>query len=74
MLYDEPLGYEFSSNAHLLAQLQFHSEEYMYRFLERFHEKYGNDFLMNELDMTLEQIHAVRDALVVKIPVPRAAL
>ncbi|GJJ77659.1 hypothetical protein EMPS_10018 [Entomortierella parvispora] len=52
------------------------NEEYLFRFLEQFHEKYGtiNDFLMNELDMTLEQIHAVRDALVVKIPVPRAVL
>ncbi|KAG0350885.1 hypothetical protein BGZ54_003586 [Gamsiella multidivaricata] len=50
--------------------------EYMFRFLERFHAKYGtiHDFLMSELNMTMEQIHAVRDALVVKIPVPRAAL
>ncbi|KAF8927819.1 hypothetical protein EDD21DRAFT_422072 [Dissophora ornata] len=52
------------------------NEEYMFRFLEEFHAKYGtvNDFLMNELDMTLEQIQAVRDALLVNIPVPRAAL
>ena len=50
--------------------------EYMLRFLERFHGKYGtiHDFLMNELDMTMPQIHAVRDALVVKIPVPQASL
>jgi len=48
----------------------------MFRFLEEFHAKYGtiNDFLMNELDMTIEQIHAVRDALVTKIPIPRAVL
>ncbi|KFH70117.1 hypothetical protein MVEG_04920 [Podila verticillata NRRL 6337] len=52
------------------------NEDYMFRFLEEFHAKYGtiNDFLMNELDMTMEQIHAVRDALVTKIPVPRAVL
>ena len=52
------------------------SEEYMFRFLEEFHAKYGtiNDFMMNELDMTLEQIQAVRDTLLVNIPVPRAAL
>ncbi|KAF9359033.1 hypothetical protein BGX34_008575 [Mortierella sp. NVP85] len=51
-------------------------EEYMFRFLEEFHAKYGtiNDFLMNELDMTMEQIHEVRDALLVNIPVPRAAM
>ncbi|KAG0317329.1 hypothetical protein BGZ99_006365 [Dissophora globulifera] len=51
-------------------------EEYMLRFLKRFHEKYGtiHEFLRNELDMTMEQIHAVRDALAVKIPVPRASL
>lgn len=48
----------------------------MFRFLEEFHAKYGtiHDFLMNELDMTMEQIHAVRDALVAKIPVPRAVM
>lgn len=48
----------------------------MFRFLEEFRAKYGtiNNFLMNELDMTIEQIHAVRDALVAKIPVPRAVL
>ncbi|KAF9380859.1 hypothetical protein CPB97_008096 [Podila verticillata] len=52
------------------------NEDYMFRFLEEFHAKYGtiNDFLMSELDMTMEQIHAVRDALVTKIPVPRAVL
>ncbi|KAG0053019.1 hypothetical protein BGZ83_001780 [Gryganskiella cystojenkinii] len=50
--------------------------EYLFRFFEQFHEKYGtiHDFLMNELDMTTEQIHAVRDALVVKFPVPHAVL
>ncbi|KAG0318645.1 hypothetical protein BGZ99_005567 [Dissophora globulifera] len=49
--------------------------EYMIRFLERFHEKYGtiHKFLGSELDMTMEEIRAVRDALVVKIPVPRAS-
>ncbi|KAG9323001.1 hypothetical protein KVV02_007431 [Mortierella alpina] len=52
------------------------NEEYMFRFLERFHSTYGtiNEFLTNELDMTEEQINAVRDALLVTIPVPRAAL
>ncbi|KAF9967344.1 hypothetical protein BGZ70_009886 [Mortierella alpina] len=52
------------------------NEEYMFRFLERFHAKYGtiNEFLMNELDMTEDQIQAVRDALLVTIPVPRAVL
>ncbi|KAG0352926.1 protein-tyrosine phosphatase-like protein [Gamsiella multidivaricata] len=52
------------------------NEEYMFRFLEEFHAKYGtiNDFLMNELDMTTEQINDVRDALLIKIPVPRAVL
>ncbi|KAF9111168.1 hypothetical protein BGX27_005309 [Mortierella sp. AM989] len=51
-------------------------EEFMNRFLEEFHAKYGtiNDFLTKELNMTLEQINAVRDALLVKIPVPRALL
>jgi len=53
-----------------------YSEEYMFKFLEEFHAKYGtiNDFLMNELDMTMEQIQEVRDALLVTIPVPRAAM
>lgn len=48
----------------------------MFRFLERFHAKYGtiNEFLMSELDMTEEQINAVRNALLVTIPVPRAVL
>ena len=48
----------------------------MFKFLEEFHAKYGtiNDFLMNELDMTMEQIQEVRDALLVTIPVPRAAM
>ncbi|KAG0201183.1 hypothetical protein BGX28_005930 [Mortierella sp. GBA30] len=52
------------------------NEEYMFRFLAQFHAKYGtiNDFLINELDMTMEQIDAVREALLVKIPVPRAVL
>ncbi|KAG0264144.1 hypothetical protein BG011_007412 [Mortierella polycephala] len=52
------------------------NEEYMFRFLEQFHEKYGTveDFLINELDMTMEQINAVRDTLLVKIPVPRAVM
>ncbi|KAF8979840.1 hypothetical protein BGZ46_004969 [Entomortierella lignicola] len=51
-------------------------EQFMVKFLEEFHAKYGtiNDFLINELDMTLEQINTVRDALLVKIPVPRALL
>ncbi|ORZ04073.1 protein-tyrosine phosphatase-like protein [Lobosporangium transversale] len=51
-------------------------EEYMFRFLEQFHAKYGTitDFLANELEMTMEQIDAVRNALLVKIPVPRAVL
>jgi hypothetical protein len=48
----------------------------MLRFLEEFHAKYGTieDFLVNELDMTLEDIQAVRDVLLVKIPVPRAVM
>ncbi|KAK3822455.1 MAG: protein-tyrosine phosphatase-like protein [Linnemannia elongata] len=52
------------------------NEEYMLRFLEEFHAKYGTitDFLVNELDMTLEDIQAVRDVLLVKIPVPRAVM
>lgn len=46
------------------------------RFFEQFREKYGtiHDFLIKELDMTMEQIHAVRDVLVVKVPVPHAVL
>ncbi|KAI1302126.1 hypothetical protein EDD11_005719, partial [Mortierella claussenii] len=46
------------------------------KFLKEFHAKYGtiDDFLRNELDMTMDQIQAVRDALLVKIPVPRAVL
>ncbi|KAG0036231.1 hypothetical protein BGZ82_004504 [Podila clonocystis] len=64
-----------SSEAQVRGVLSTH-EDYMFRFLEEFHAKYGtiHDFLMNELDMTMEQIHAVRDALVAKIPVPRAVL
>ncbi|KAF9429787.1 hypothetical protein BGZ94_009481 [Podila epigama] len=51
-------------------------ESYMFRFLEEFHAKYGtiHDFLMNELDMTMEQIQAVRDVLVTTIPVTRSVL
>ncbi|KAK3828166.1 MAG: protein-tyrosine phosphatase-like protein [Benniella sp.] len=50
--------------------------EYMSSFLERFHREHGTvqAFLTKELGMTLDQIHAVRDALSVEIPVPRAVL
>ncbi|KAK5814996.1 protein-tyrosine phosphatase-like protein [Linnemannia elongata] len=68
-----------TSDAQLEAQVRgvlSTNEEYMLRFLEEFHAKYGTitDFLVNELDMTLEDIQAVRDVLLVKIPVPRAAM
>jgi len=48
----------------------------MFSFLERFHREHGTvqAFLTKELGMTLDQIHAVRDALSVEIPVPRAVL
>ncbi|KAG0233298.1 hypothetical protein BGX31_004858 [Mortierella sp. GBA43] len=51
-------------------------EEYMYKFLEEFHAQYGtiNDFLINEVGLTMEQIKEVRDALLVTIPVPRAVM
>ncbi|KAF9302697.1 hypothetical protein BGZ74_004990 [Mortierella antarctica] len=64
-----------SSEAQVRGVLSTH-EDYMFRFLEEFHAKYGtiHDFLIKELDMTMEQIHTVRDALITKIPVPRAVL
>ncbi|KAF9354802.1 hypothetical protein BGX26_007349 [Mortierella sp. AD094] len=64
-----------SSDAEVRGVLSAH-ETFMFRFLEEFHASYGtiNDFLIKELDMTMEQIDAVRDALLVKIPVPRALL
>lgn len=48
----------------------------MSSFLEQFHRQHGtvHDFLMKELGMTLDQIHAVRDALSVEIPIPHAVL
>ncbi|KAG0049770.1 hypothetical protein BGZ83_005418 [Gryganskiella cystojenkinii] len=50
--------------------------EYMTRFLEKFHTKYGtiHEFLMKEMQLTNEQIQEVHDALVVTIPLPRSAL
>ncbi|KAG0300624.1 hypothetical protein BGZ98_009036 [Dissophora globulifera] len=64
-----------ASEAKVRGVLSTH-EEYMFRFLKEFHEKYGtiNEFLMNEVGLTMEQIDAVRDALLVKIPIPRAVL
>ncbi|KAG0346930.1 hypothetical protein BG004_000514 [Podila humilis] len=64
-----------SSEAQVRGVLSTH-QDYIFRFLKEFHAKYGtiHDFLMNELDMSMDEIHAVRDALVAKIPVPRAVL
>lgn len=52
------------------------NEEYMLRFLKEFRAQHVSitDFLVKELNMTLEDIQAVRDVLLVEIPVPRAAL
>ncbi|KAF9434580.1 hypothetical protein BGZ76_007771 [Entomortierella beljakovae] len=51
-------------------------EDFMFRFLKDFRASYGdiNEFMKNELGMTLQQVDAIREALLVKIPVPRAAL
>ncbi|KAF9999400.1 hypothetical protein BGZ80_008037 [Entomortierella chlamydospora] len=64
-----------SSDSQVRGILSAH-ESFMTRFLEEFHIKYGTieDFLTKELDMTMEQIDTVRNALLVKIPVPRALL
>ncbi|KAF9970934.1 hypothetical protein BGZ73_006198 [Actinomortierella ambigua] len=50
-------------------------EAYMVRFLQEFHAAYGTitEFMVNEVGLTHAEIEAVRDALVVRIPVSAAA-
>ncbi|KAF9165449.1 hypothetical protein DFQ26_000130 [Actinomortierella ambigua] len=50
-------------------------EAYMVRFLQKFHAAYGTitDFMLNQVGLTHAEIQAVRDALVVRIPVSAAA-